>query len=133
MESIAIRVLRPLLKRAARVAVAAFVSVGMVGGCSGGSDIAQDCERLAQGMTEVSQQMTSAAGDPAQAEQTMQQSADDLRALADEMTDPELQQAVRDSADEIEQMGQAAAGGEMPDVNALSGLTTVIAERCGEQ
>jgi NH3-dependent NAD+ synthetase len=133
MESIAMHVLRPLQERAARVVLAAFVSVGMVGGCSGGSDIAQDCERLSQGMTEVSQQMTSGIGDPAQIEQTMQQSADDLRALADEMTDPELEQAVRDSADEIEQMGQAAAGGEMPDANALSGLTTVVAERCGQQ
>jgi hypothetical protein len=133
MESIARRVLRPLRERAARVVVAAFVSVGMVGGCSGGSDIAQDCERLSQGMTEVSQQMTSSMSDPGQIEQSMAQSAEDLRALADEMTDPDLEQAVLDSADEIEQMGQAAAGGQVPDVNALSGLTTVVAERCGGQ
>jgi hypothetical protein len=133
MESIAIHVLRPLRQRAARVVVAAFVSVGMVGGCSGGADIAADCERLSQGMTEVSQQMTSGVSDPAQIEQTMAQSADDLRALADEMSDPELQEAVRGSADEIEQMGQDAAGGQMPDVNALGGLTTTVAERCGGQ
>ncbi|MGH8964551.1 MAG: hypothetical protein ACRDXB_04360, partial [Actinomycetes bacterium] len=70
------------------------------------------------------------ADNPAAIEQSLRDAAEEFRAKAEQVDDPEVERAARRYADKMREFAEKAAAGEAPEVDAVVQANTDFAESC---